>query len=60
MQVGDTVETINGAGVIEEIRDHSDLAGGGITFLVCTGRDGFGGDRDVYANDEVWKLGVTR
>lgn len=59
IHVGEQVETINGIGTVEEVRDHRSV-GGEITFLICTGRGGFGGTRDVYSRDEVWKLGVTR
>lgn len=52
-KIGDKVETVNGAGVIEDIRDHR-VHGGDISYLVCTGRSGFGGDRDIYAADEIW------
>lgn len=55
-RVGDRVETIKGVGVIKEIRDHSALAGGGISYLICLGRDGFGGDSDVFAADEVFDM----
>ena len=52
MNVGDTVETIKGAGVIQEILDHR-VHGGDITYLISLGQSGFPSDSDIFAEDEI-------
>ena len=51
-EIGDTVETIKGVGVIVEIRDHRTV-GGDITYLICLGQSSFPSDSDVFTEDEV-------
>lgn len=42
--------TVNGEGIIEEVRylDNNERA-----YLICTGHAGFGGDRDIYGENEI-------
>lgn len=52
MNIGDTVETIKGVGVIKDILDHS-VHGGGISYLICLGKSNFPSDSDVFIEDEI-------
>lgn len=51
-QVGDSVETIKGVGVIIDVRDHR-IQGGDLCYLICLGRKGFPSDSDIFTHDEV-------
>lgn len=52
-EVGNLVETVNGVGTIKEVRTGPY---GYKIYLICTGKDGFGGDSDVYTEDEFVAL----
>lgn len=53
-KVGDWVETIKGVGVIKDIRRQ--YGSDRLAYLICTGKDGFGGDHDVYSEDDFVAL----
>jgi hypothetical protein len=47
-QVRDVVMTVNGAGVVQEVRNQ----GGETVYLICLGDEGFGSSSDVFTEDE--------